>query len=58
LASLKLPIKTSTANTVETAEAEVNIDNLLAEANYIINHADEFLTEGGALVAQAEAIEA
>ena len=37
------------------AEAEVNIDNLLAEANYIINNADEFLTEGGELVAEAEA---
>ncbi len=32
-----------------------NIDNLLAEANYIINNADEFLTEGGELVAEAEA---
>ena len=54
MASLKLSIKTSTANTVD-AEAEVNIDNLLSEANYIINNADEFLTEGGELVAEAEA---
>jgi|TARA_R110000868_G_scaffold18096_19_gene78583 hypothetical protein len=54
LASLKLSIKTSTANTVD-AEVDANVENLLAEANYIINNADEFLTEGGALVSETEA---
>jgi len=54
LASLKLSIETSTANTVD-AEVDANVENLLAEANYIINNADEFLTEGGALVSETEA---
>jgi hypothetical protein len=54
LASLKLPIKTSTANTVD-AEVDASVESLLAQADYIINNADEFLTEGGALVAETEA---
>jgi hypothetical protein len=55
LASLKLPIKTSTANTAVDAEVDASVESLLAQADYIINNADEFLTEGGALVAETEA---
>jgi hypothetical protein len=58
LASLKLPIKTSTANTVD-AEVDAETENLLAKAAYIFSNPEEFLAGGeGSVLAETDAIAA
>ena len=58
MASLKLPVKTSTANTVE-AEVDADIENLLAQAEYIFSNPEEFLADAnGSVPAETDAIAA
>ena len=57
MASLKLPIKTSTANTVD-AEVDAETENLLASAAYIFSNPEEFVDDEGSVVAEADAIAA
>lgn len=58
MASLKLPIETSTANTVD-AEVDADTENLLAKAAYIFSNPEEFLAvDEDSAVAETKAIAA